>query len=122
MSSLSDRRSTQSDRRKVVRGGRRPYDQAGLAPLVLVVGNGRDPQQESETILGRFGFAVAPATDVVHALRVVASVHPDLIVARPQEAAQLRAEGSVDVPIVEYETGGTAADGLIERLRLAIRK
>jgi hypothetical protein len=121
MSSTSERR-TQSTRRQAVRGGRRPYDQSGSAPLVLVVGDGRNPRHESETILGQLRFAVAPAADVSEALRIVESLHPDLIVARPEDALRLRAEGSVSVPIVEYD-GGRAADGeLVERLREAIRK
>ena len=86
---------------------------------MLVVGNGRDPQQESEIILGQLRFAVAPAASVPEALRVVESVHPDLIVAGPEEASQLRADRSVSVPIVEYR--GSTDSGLAERLREAIR-
>jgi CheY-like chemotaxis protein len=116
MSSTSERR-VKSDRRKAVRGGRRPDDLPGSAPLVLVVGNGRDPRQEAETILGELRFAVAPAADVSEALRIVKSLRPDLIVARPADALRLRADKSVGVPIVEYD-----GDGLVERLRKTIRK
>jgi len=120
MSSTSQRRA-QPNRRKAVRGGRTPSDLPGFAPLVLVVGDGRDPRSEAEAILGKLRFAVAPAADVSEALRVVKSLQPDLIVAGPQDASRLRAEGSVAVPIVEYDSREAAAVALVERLRDAIR-
>jgi hypothetical protein len=120
MSSPSERR-IRLTRRNSVRGGRRPYDQPGSAPLVLVVGDGDDPQRESETILAELKFAVAPAVDLAEALRVVNSLQPDLIVARPEAASRLRAEAAVAVPIVEYDAG-TAATSLVERLREALRR
>ena len=112
-------RRTQADRRKSARGGRRPQDQPGSAPLVLVVGHGADPERESATILRECRFAVAPAADVPEALRVIDGVHPDLIVAGPEEAARLRATG---LPIVEYTISNEPDGGLVERLRAAIRK
>jgi hypothetical protein len=115
-------RRAPSDRRTAVRGGRRPDDQVGSAPLILVVGNGRDPQYESEAILAALRFAVAPAVNVDEALRVLDTLQPDLIVARPEEASRLRAESSLKIPIVEYN-GPEASDGsLVERVRQAIRK
>ncbi|HEY0876109.1 MAG TPA: hypothetical protein VGD94_21715 [Vicinamibacterales bacterium] len=117
MASTSERRIG-PDRRKAPRGGRRPGDREGFTPLVLVVGDGRDPQRESEAILRECRFAVAPAVDVPEALRVVDAVHPDLIVAQAQDAPRLRQSG---LPVVEY-TGDDPSDGdLIERLRRAIR-
>ena len=50
MSSTTERRQG-SDRRKAPRGGRRPEDKPGFAPLVLVVGDGRQPEREAEAIL-----------------------------------------------------------------------
>jgi len=64
---------------------------------------------------------VAPAADVSEALRVVESLHPDLIVARPEDALRLRAEGAVAVPIVEYDSRGAVDGRLVERLREAMR-
>jgi hypothetical protein len=118
MSSNAEKR-TQPDRRKAIRGGRRPHDQPGSAPLVLVVGDGHDASHESERILGELSFAVAPVADVAEALRVLESLQPDLIVARPEEAARLRAEGSVLVPIVESDSAGGGS--LLERMRRAMR-
>jgi hypothetical protein len=119
--SIPSQRRSGPDRRTSVRGGRRPHDKPGSAPLVLVVGNGSDPQQESETILGQLRFAVAPAASVPEALRVVQSLRPDLIVARPEEARRLRAEGSVAVPIVEYDGAQPGETTLVELLRQAMR-
>ncbi|HJR60882.1 MAG TPA: response regulator [Vicinamibacterales bacterium] len=121
MSSPSERR-TNPDRRKAVRGGRRPQDRPGSTPLVLVVGAGGNPRRESETILRELKFAVAPAANLSEALRVVEGLHPDLIVAQPEEASRLRATGSVTVPIVEYDSQDPSEGRLVERLREALRK
>ena len=122
MSSSPSERRAKSDRRRAPRGGRRSHDQPGTTPLILVVGHGDAPERESETILRELKFAVAPAADISEAIRVVEGLHPDLIVARREEASQLRASRSVDVPVVEYEGGAREIDGLIERVRQAMRK
>ena len=117
MASPSERR-TQPDRRKASRGGRRPHDRDGFTPLVLVVGSGREPQRESETILRECRFAVAPAVDVPEALRVVDAVHPDLIVAQAEDAPRLKGAG---IPVVEYTIEDASGAELVARLRQAIR-
>ena len=122
MSSRQSERRTEADRRSESRGGRRSHDQPGFTPLVLVVGRDGTPQRESETILRELRFAVAPAADMAEAIRVLEGLNPDLIVAQRDEAAQLRATGSVDVPIVEYDGLATDVDDLVERVRQAIRK
>ena len=120
MATKSERRKD-ADRRSAARGGRRPDDRVGFAPLVLVLGSPQERESECEAILARLRFAVAPATDVGDALRVVDSVHPDLIVAGPHAADRLRREPSISVPIIEF--GGEIGDGtaLIERIRDAMR-
>lgn len=85
---------------------------------MLVVGNGREPQRESETILRECRFAVAPAVDVPEALRVVEAVHPDLIVAQAEDAPRLKGTG---VPVVEYKADDASGADLVARLRQAIR-
>jgi len=111
-------RRTGPDRRRAPRGGRRPQDRDGFTPLVLVVGDGRDPQRESETILRECRFAVAPAVDVPEALRIVDAVHPDLIVAQAADAPRLKSAG---VPVVEYTTDDPSGAELVVRVRQAIR-
>lgn len=85
---------------------------------MLVVGDGRAPQRESETILRECRFAVAPAVDVPEALRVVDAVHPDLIVAPAEDAPRLKGSG---VPVVEYTIDDPSGADLVARLREAIR-
>jgi CheY-like chemotaxis protein len=88
---------------------------------VLVVGDGGLPRRESETILRELKFAVAPAADVEEALKVVEGLHPDLIVARAEDAHRLRSAASV--PIIEYEMteGEAQSRGLVERLLAKVR-
>ena len=115
-----ERRNT-ADRREKARGGRRPYDVAGLAPLVLVVGEAPERDSECGVILSRLHFAVAPATDVAEALRVIDAVHPDLIVAGPASAARLRSDRTISLPLVEFDAAREDGDALVERIRSAVR-
>lgn len=86
-----------------------------------MVGDGGDMQRQSEAILSELRFAVAPAATVGDALRIAGGIHPDIIVARPEHASDLRAAPSVEVPIVEY--GGETTDtNLVARVRDALRK
>jgi hypothetical protein len=118
MPNPSERRLT-PDRRRAARGGRRPYDEPGTTPLVLVVGRGDAPQRESETILVELKFAVAPARDADEARRIVETLHPDLIVAPPDDASRLSDTG---LPIVAYAIGDAADGALVQRIRETIRK
>jgi hypothetical protein len=108
------------DRRKASRGGRRPDDKAGSAPLVLVVGDPQERESDCCTILARLRFAVAPAADVADALRVIDAVHPDLIVARPAVAGRLREDAAISLPIVEFDAGSDRDDALLDRIRRAV--
>jgi hypothetical protein len=121
MPSTTERRQG-PDRRRAPRGGRRPEDKQGFAPLVLVVGDGRQPEREAEAILARLNFAVAPAVDLAEARRVIGSLNPDIIVARAEDAEQLRTDKSVTVPIVESGDERREADALVQRIRFAIRQ
>lgn len=89
---------------------------------MLVVGDGRQPEREAEAILARLNFAVAPAVDIVEARRVIESLNPDLIVAHADDAAALRSDGAVDVPIVESSDTRRDAEALVQRIRFALRQ
>ena len=115
-----ERRAT-ADCRVKARGGRRPDDLAGLSPLVLVVGNAQERESECGVILSRLHFAVAPATDVAEALRVIDAVHPDLIVAGPSSAEHLRRDRTIALPLVEFDPAREDGDVLVERIRSAMR-
>ena len=119
---LKPERRSSGDRRRSARGGRRPYDAAGFAPLVLVVGDSHERQSEYGTILSRLQFAVVPATDVAEALRVIDAVHPDLIVAGPDPADRLRRDESVSIPVVEFDGTREEGDALVERITTAIQR
>ena len=121
MSSTSERRQG-PDRRKTPRGGRRPEDRAGFSPLVLVIGDGRQPEREAEAILARLNFAVAPAVDLAEAKRVIESLNPDLIVAHADDAERLREDESIVVPVVESGDEQRQADALVQRIRFALRR
>ena len=114
-------RRNKIDRREKPRGGRRPYDVAGSAPLVLVVGNTQEREAECGTILSRLQFAVAPANDVADALRVIDAVRPDVIVAGPESAEHLRSDRTIALPVVEFDPAREDGDALVERIRRAVR-
>ena len=115
-----ERRST-NDRRGKPRGGRRPYDVDGLAPLVLVVGDAAARDAGCGAILSRLHFAVAPATDAADALRVIAAVRPDLIVAVPAAADRLHRDSAISIPVVRFDAAREDGEALVQRIRRAIR-
>lgn len=110
------------DRRRLPRGGRRAQDVAGFAPLVLVVGKGETAVAQSEAVLARLKFAVTRSGTVEEALRVMAGIRPDVVVAESDAASRIRLEAPEHVPVVEMngEMRGNP-DALIEGIRQAIR-
>src|SRR6478672_13859485 len=89
--SASDRRA-HSDRRTSPRGGRRPADIQGYAPLILVADDDANSGARCVAILARLRFAVAPAHSVDEAVKIMEALHPNLIVARLKDEPALRAE------------------------------
>lgn len=110
------------DRRKLPRGGRRTEDVPGFAPLVMVVGIGETAVAQSEAVLARLKFAVTTSGTVDEALRVMAGIRPDVVVAEPEAASRIRLEAPEHVPVVEMngEMRGNP-DALVEGIREAIR-
>ena len=110
------------DRRRLPRGGRRAQDVAGFAPLVLVVGKGETAVAQSEAVLARLKFAVTRSGTVEEALRVMAGIRPDVIVAESDAASRIRLEAPEHVPVVEMNGDMRGnPDALIEGIRQAIR-
>ena len=110
------------DRRKLPRGGRREEDVAGFAPLVLVVGQGETAVAQSEAVLARLKFAVTTSGTADEALRVMAGLRPDVVVAEPEAASRIRLEAPEHVPVVEMNGEmRDNPDALIEGIREAIR-
>ena len=110
------------DRRKLPRGGRREHDVAGFAPLVMVVGKGETAVAQSEAVLARLKFAVTTSGTVDEALRVMAGIRPDVVVAEPEAASRIRLEAPEYVPVVEMNGDMRLnPDALVEGIREAIR-
>jgi CheY-like chemotaxis protein len=108
------------DRRKHSRGGRRPSDQSGVAPLVLVIDADYRRREIAEAILAKLQFAVAPVGSVEQALSIVGELQPAAIVCRVRDTAALRAVVAPDLPIVNVADDMLAAETLIEALRAAL--
>ena len=110
------------DRRRLPRGGRRAQDVAGFAPLVLVVGKGETAVAQSEAVLARLKFAVTRSGTVEEALRVMAGIRPDVVVAESDAASRIRLEAPEHVPVVEMNGDMRGnPDALVEGIRQAIR-
>jgi hypothetical protein len=91
------------DRRRQPRGGRRAEDRDGFAPLILVVGQDRSVEEQSEAILARLKFAVSRTPSVDDALRVMPDLRPDLVIAREPDDARIRA--ATRAPVVVMRSG-----------------
>jgi len=113
----------QSDRRKVARGGRRPTDKTGFAPLVLVADEDDESGQMCEVILAKLRFAVARVDSLDKAINVLGSLRPDVIVARARDVSPLqRAAWPSGVPFVSVTEEIREPDALIHAIRRAIRE
>lgn len=114
------------DRRKLARGGRRPGDVDGFAPLVLVADDDVDNSGRCEAILAGLRFAVAPAHSAEEALRVMQALRPNLVVAHLKDESRLRAgmaaeEGIADVPVLSVTPDISQPEILIEAIRRLLR-
>lgn len=110
------------ERRKSPRGGRRTEDPAGFAPLVLLVGQGETVTAQSELILAKLRFAVTTSGSVDDALRVMAGLRPDVVVAEPEAASRIRLEAPEHVPVVEMnEAMRNDREVFVEGIRDSIR-
>jgi ABC-type Fe3+-citrate transport system substrate-binding protein len=109
-----------ADRRRRPRGGRRPEDRDGLAPLVLIVGQD-GATERSEAILAKLKFAVSTTSTVDDALRVISTLKPDLVVAGEFEGRRIQTEIAEHVPMVVRTDAGETPEALIDNILRAIR-
>jgi CheY-like chemotaxis protein len=123
MNRAPDEHRQAPDRRRQPRGGRRPADVEGVAPLVMVVGDHSPPGSLAEAVLAKLKFAVTPSENADEALRVLATLRPDLIVADATDAARIRLEAPEHLSLVVL-TDEMRADPqlLIEAIRETLRK
>ena len=110
------------DRRREPRGGRRPDDRPGFAPLVLVADEDAASGDMCEALLATLRFAVARVDSVDKAVSVISTLLPDVIVARARDVSPLqRAAWPSGVPFVTVTDGLRDPDALISAIRQAIR-
>jgi PleD family two-component response regulator len=114
------------DRRRFARGGRRPYDRDGYAPLILVADDDADSTAHCEAILAALRFAVAPAHSVEEAVRVMHGIRPNVVVAHLKDNDRLRAAmqddtRTADVPVVTVNGECKDPAELVEAIRRVLR-
>jgi hypothetical protein len=81
-----------ADRRSQPRGGRRPADPDGFAPLVMVVGDEAEVGDAVGAVLAKLKFAVVPAASADDGLRIMTTMRPDIIAATARHAGRIRME------------------------------
>jgi hypothetical protein len=112
----------QPDRRRAPRGGRRPTDEPGYAPLILVADEDDKSGAIWEVILAKLRFAVARVDSVDKAINVIGTLRPDVIVARGKDVSPLqRAAWPSGVPFVSITDENSEPDALVDAVRNAIR-
>ena len=110
------------DRRKEPRGGRRPTDKTGFAPLILVADEDTASGDMCEALLATLRFAVARVDSVDKAVQVISTLLPDVIVARGRDVSPLqRAAWPSGVPFVSVTDDIREPDALVHAIRRAIR-
>jgi hypothetical protein len=110
------------DRRKEPRGGRRPTDAQGFAPLILVADEDAASGDMCEALLATLRFAVARVDSVDKAVQVISTLLPDVIVARGRDVSPLqRAAWPSGVPFVIVTDEISEPATLIDAIRDAIR-
>jgi PleD family two-component response regulator len=110
------------DRRAFPRGGRRASDKPGHAPLVLIIDKDENSSSRCEAILARLHFAVAPARTTEEAVRVMASLRPNIVVASVADAAALRQATGADLPVVILSQDLMDPEALVEGIRQELRR
>jgi hypothetical protein len=110
------------ERRRKPRGGRRPDDLAGFAPLVLLIGDDAAVVEGSEAVLAKLRFGVTVSHSVDDALRVMTALHPDIVVASPADAPRIRMEVPEHLPVlVMTENMRDDREALVEGIRELLR-
>jgi DNA-binding response OmpR family regulator len=98
---MVERRVSGSDRRRVPRGGRRPYDVPGKHPPVLIADTDESVRRAFVRYLDHFGFRVAQVARIGDDLATDGDgSHPDLIVAELTSAAAAKLTSSPSAPTI----------------------
>jgi DNA-binding NtrC family response regulator len=123
---VNEQRRGIPDRRKHGRGGRRPTDRTGYAPLVFVVEGDTRRRDVCEAILAKLMFAVVPLAGVRDALAALNGMRPDIVVVSHQDAIDLRnhlptGRHGGPIPVVEFSDAEGSAEQVVDLLRDALR-
>ena len=126
MSPQTPERRQSPDRRRLPRGGRRPGDHQGYAPLVLVADDDKDSSSRCEAILAKLRFAVAPAHTADEAVRVMQVLRPNIVVAHLKDETLLRRKmesepSMAGVPILSLNDDTKDPATLGEAIRRVLR-
>jgi PleD family two-component response regulator len=126
MSPQTPERRQGPDRRRMPRGGRRPDDNQGFAPLVLVADDDKDSGSRCEAILAKLRFAVAPAHNAEEAVRVMQVLRPNIVVAHLKDETKLRRQmesepAMAGVPILSLNDDTKDPETLVEAIRRVLR-
>lgn len=89
-----------ADRRGKPRGGRRTGDVQDLSPLVLLVGDDEPVTSMAEAVLAKLRFAVTTSKTVDDAIRVLAGLRPDIVVAGAADANRVKREAAGKLSVV----------------------
>jgi CheY-like chemotaxis protein len=96
-----ERRGAARDRRQVSRGGRRPYDEPGKHPPVLVADTDEAVRRALVRYLEMFGFRVTQAVKIDDGLdESPGGQQPDVIVTELTSATSARLASSPRVPTI----------------------
>ena len=126
MSPQTPERRQSPDRRRLPRGGRRPGDHQGYAPLVLVADDDEDSNSRCEAILAKLRFAVAPAHTADEAVRVMQVLRPNIVVAHLKDEGLLRRKmesepAMAGVPVLTLNDATKDPETLVEAIRRVLR-
>lgn len=115
------------DRRRQPRGGRRPSDVLGYAPLVFVIDARPSGRDACDAILAKLRFAVAPFETIEQAIRVADALRPDIVLVAGDKLDELRRalawNGELRViPIVAIPEHDIEATALIDTIRGALSR
>jgi hypothetical protein len=116
-----------ADRRVHFRGGRRPEDRDGYAPLVFVVTRERSHLLFWEALLLNLNFAVVPCDGPGPALEAFRALRPDVIVVSARDKAMLRdrlpsGRQGTPVPLVELVSTPDLIEPVIQAIRRALHE
>lgn len=109
------------DRRRQPRGGRRTTDDAGYAPLVMVIDADDRRREIAEAILAKLSFAVAPVESVAKALSVIQALRPSIVICPAKDVDELHQGLRDSIPIVSMTEQTATPDALLDAVRVALR-